>query len=143
LVHEPDDIKPYSESDILAAVEFLAYLDGRTVSQADLEEAMLRYAPEVQVLDRTQAFYDSGPWASGKDETFRDIEAFTATCVLDLDVDMVVSLLRSDQPWDGYSLPVLKFDVDRLGWEHAHLPRWLRVVPTNHYDEWAGFRSDL
>ncbi len=79
---EPDDIKPYSQSDVSAAEEFVTYLDGRTVSQAELEEAMLRYSPETQELDRTQGFYDSGPWASGKDETFRDIESFTVACVL-------------------------------------------------------------
>jgi CRISPR-associated endonuclease/helicase Cas3 len=143
LVSEPDDIKPYSESDVSAAQKFLAYLDGSTVSQADLEEAMLRFAPPVEELDRTQGFYDSGPWASGKDEMFRDIESFTLTCILDQDVDEVLSLLRSGLPWDGYSLPVLKSDVDRLGWEDERLPRWLRVVPTSHYDDQAGFRSFL
>ena len=92
-------------------------------------------------VDRTQGFYDSGPWASGKDEMFRDIESFTVTCVLDQDLDMVVNLLRSGQPWDGYGLPVLKKDVDPIGWENESLPRWLRVVPTSHYDDRAGFRS--
>jgi len=141
LVSDPYDINPYSSSDMAAAQKFLAYLDGRTVSQAGLEEAMLRFAPGVVEVDRTQGFYDSGPWASGKDETFRDIESFTVTCVLDQDVDTVAFLLRSGQPWDGYSLPVLKSDVDRLGWENEHLLPWLRVVPASHYDDRAGFRS--
>jgi CRISPR-associated endonuclease/helicase Cas3 len=143
LVSEPDDIKPYSEADMTAARNFLSYLDGRTVCQADLEEAMLRFSPEVEEVDKTQGFYDSGPWASSKNEFFRDIESFTVTCVLDQDVDRVVSRLRSGQPWDGYSLPVLKSDVDRIGWENELLPRWLRVVPASHYDAQAGFRSFL
>ena len=143
IVTEPEDIKPYSDSDISAARNFVAYLDGRTLSQADLEQAMLRFSPEVEQVDRTQGFYDSGPWASGKDEMFRDIESFTVTCVLDQDVDVVVSLLRSGQPWDGYSLPVLKTDVNRMGSENEQLPRWLRVVPASHYDDGAGFRSTL
>src|SRR5262249_46167250 len=79
LVSEPIDIKPYSDEDMSAARRFLSHLDGRTVSQADLDEAMLQFSLEAQEVDRTQAFYDSGPWASGKDETFRDIEAFTVT----------------------------------------------------------------
>jgi CRISPR-associated endonuclease/helicase Cas3 len=141
LVSEPDDIKPYSEADMSAARNFVSYLDGRTVSQAELEEAMLRFCPEVEEVDKTQGFYDSGPWASGRDESFRDIESFTVTCVLDQDVDEVVSLLRSGQPWDGYSLPVLKSDVDQIGRENELLPRWLRVVPARQYDDRAGFRS--
>ena len=111
------------------------------MSQADLEEAMLRYTPAIEELDKTQQFYDSGPWANGKDEMFRDIESLTVTCVLDRDVEPVVSLLRTGQPWDGYSLPVLRSDVDRLGWENEQLPRWLRVVPAGHYDDRAGFRN--
>lgn len=141
LVSEPEDINPYSQSDVSAAEEFLTYLDGKTVSQADLEEAMLRYTPAIEELDKTQQFYDSGPWANGKDEMFRDIESLTVTCVLDRDVEPVVSLLRTGQPWDGYSLPVLRSDVDRLGWENEQLPRWLRVVPAGHYDDRAGFRN--
>jgi hypothetical protein len=85
--------------------------------------------------------YDSGPWANRKDETFRDIESFTVTCVLDRDVELVVSLLRTCQPWDSYSLPVLKSHVDRLGWENEQLPRWLPVVPARHYDSRASFTS--
>ena len=141
LVSEPEDINPYSQSDVSAAEEFLTYLDGKTVSQADLEEAMLRYTPAIEELDKTQQFYDSGPWANGKDEMFRDIESLTVTSVLDRDVEPVVSLLRTGQPWDGYSLPVLRSDVDRLGWENEQLPRWLRVVPAGHYDDQAGFRN--
>ncbi len=76
LVTEPEDTNPYSETDVIAAQNFVRYLDGRVVSQIDLEEAMLRYAPEVEEVDRTQGFYDSGPWANGKDDTFRDIESF-------------------------------------------------------------------
>ena len=52
LVSDPYDINPYSSSDMAAAQKFLAYLDGRTVFQAGLEEAMLRFAPEAEEVEQ-------------------------------------------------------------------------------------------
>jgi CRISPR-associated endonuclease/helicase Cas3 len=141
LVSEPTDIRPYPAESMEAARKFLASLDGRTCSQAELEEAMLRFVPDAEEVDKTQSFYDSGPYAAGRDVSFRDIEAFTVTCILDRDVDEYLALSRSGLPADGYTLPVLKSDADRVGWEHESLPRWLRVVPAARYDEWSGFRS--
>jgi CRISPR-associated endonuclease/helicase Cas3 len=140
LFAEPERSQPYLEEELKRTRLFLAALADRDVSQAEVEEAFLRFALPTTDLDRTTAFYDSGLYANGREESFRDIDEVTRTCILDDDdLDTVLGLIHIGKPWDGFTLPVLRADVDRVGREQWGLPPWVSVVPRRFYHRRYGF----
>jgi CRISPR-associated endonuclease/helicase Cas3 len=72
---------------------------------------------------------------------FRDIDEFTVPCVLDYDVENVVSAIRRREPIDGFLLPVPRYLAANGGAGESRLPRWLSIAPGRYYDKLAGFRA--
>jgi CRISPR-associated endonuclease/helicase Cas3 len=139
---EPDKDKPYEKADLKAAVEFINSVAGRDIKQADLEAAYAIHDPSIFEPDRHCPFLDSGPFADGKEETFRDIEEFTVPCILDRDLAEVLACLKTSRRKgiDGYVVPVPRRLADydaRPG--DREFPRWLSVADANHYDPMSGF----
>jgi CRISPR-associated endonuclease/helicase Cas3 len=131
----PEDTRPY-DREALAGVEgFLAEVAGPDrVSQERLEEALQRHGPRAARPDRWCSFLESGAYALGGEETFRDIEEFTVPAVLGRDVEAFLRADRREQP--GFVLPVPR----RLGRARdARLPRYLAVAPDAHYSPAVGF----
>jgi CRISPR-associated endonuclease/helicase Cas3 len=140
LVYRPDDEKPYDREQLGGLEGFLNDLcsdsDENTVSQTMLEAALEVHGPKLGVPDRWCAFVNSGPYAQGGDETFRDIDEFTVPAVLASKVPAFVALQKNRLPTAGIILPVPR----RRGMKHdTRLPKYLAVAPDDHYEPRTGF----
>jgi hypothetical protein len=148
LVYKPDNVAPYlkkSGSDPLAGLEeFLNLVDGRDLSQDDLEKFMLKVDSPATPGDALSMFLESGPYALAGEEDFRDGEEFNRPCVLPGDVTKYSGGNRKDQP--GFVVPVpWKFAKERDNDlpEHAKLPGHLGVARDGHYHPAVGFCDRL
>src|SRR5262249_55949558 len=120
-VVEPENEAPYHtpgfEGELAAAREFVGSLNGRDVSQADLDAAYREVDPGRPEPERSCRFLDSGPYALAGEGSFRDIEEFTTPCVLESDVDEVLARVNSRprRPFDGLVVPVPRGVVRAVG----------------------------
>jgi CRISPR-associated endonuclease/helicase Cas3 len=144
LRRNPHKDRPYEKADLDAAEKFIDSVVGRPISQVELEAFYEKHDPSIVEPDRHCPFIDSGPFADGKEETFRDIEEFTMPCILDADLPEVQSQLatRRGKPIDGFIVPVprQRADYDARPSEST-LPRWLSIAPADHYDPLSGFHD--
>jgi CRISPR-associated endonuclease/helicase Cas3 len=144
LVYKPDDDAPYlkkSGSDPLAGLEaFLNLVDGRDLSQDDLEANLRKVDPPPTPGYALSMFLESGPYALAGEEEFRDSEEFNRPCVLPGEVDKYNRAKRSDQP--GFVVPVpwkhaKGRDLEKP--DHKRLPAYLGVASDGHYHHAVGF----
>lgn len=137
----PADRKPYDDDSLSGVERFLETVSAKErISQTDLEEAMAAL-PRAVELPKLCPFIHGGPYADGREESFRDIEEFSVRAVLDRDVAEFRRLAGERRPTDGLMLPVPKrfgADPDPVD----GLPKWLRVAPASHYDAALGFRDE-
>lgn len=148
LVYKPGDDAPYLKkagSDPLAGLEqFLGLVDGKDLSQGDLEKFMREVDSPASPGDSLSMFLESGPYALAGEEEFRDSEEFNRQCVLTDDVTEFNKTVRDKQP--GFVLPVpggkkkgLAHDRDDEKPEHKKLPRHLGVARSGHYHAAVGY----
>jgi CRISPR-associated endonuclease/helicase Cas3 len=136
--------KPYEKFDLDAAKRFVNEITGRPISQDELEQAYRRFDPSAIEPDRLCPFLDSGPYAVGKEESFREIDEFTVPCILDDDLDRYVAeILKAHNPSeriiDGYIVPVPRRFANEPKPEASWFPRWLSVASMLAYDPILGF----
>ncbi|HKZ03379.1 MAG TPA: CRISPR-associated helicase Cas3', partial [Pyrinomonadaceae bacterium] len=129
-VHDP---KPYSPEELAAGQSFVASLDGKQFSQADLEAAMERYHPVQREPERFSSFLESGCYAMSY--PYREGEDFTIPAVLDTEIDTWLTTKRAGKLTDGFIMPVPK----RLAKAHPALGRFLSAAPASHYHTDFGF----
>src|SRR5262249_44322177 len=77
-VQEP---KPYPPDELAAARTFVAVLNGKSFSQADLESAMEQHHPSRREPERFSSFLESGSYAMSY--AYREGEDFMVEAVLD------------------------------------------------------------
>jgi CRISPR-associated endonuclease/helicase Cas3 len=140
LVYRPDDERPYDREQLGGLDGFLDSLctdgDANTVSQTMLEEALEEHGPRLGVPDRWCAFVNSGAYAQGGDEAFRDIDEFTVPAVLASKVPAFLALQQKREPTAGLILPVPR----RRNLQHdPRLPKYLALAPDDQYDARTGF----
>lgn len=131
------DCKPY-DSDALTGLEaFLNDLSDRTfLNQSDLEVALIRAPLPPSKGDKASNFLESGPYALGGEDEFRDIEEFSISAVLNRDLEDFLKMQQAKKPTDGLIVPVPR----RLGKERdPRLPSHLAVGATEHYHAAIGF----
>ncbi len=136
LVYAPEASLPYDRQQLDSARAFVDELQGRALCQAELAEALVRHSPPEAAADDATAFTTSGYYAVPG--SFRDIEDFTVSAVLDRDLVEALDRLRSRRPLDGLVLPVPRgtavFDSPPPPW-----PRHLSVVSAAAYHRDRGF----
>ncbi len=115
-VYNPSDERPYEPEDLRAVPSFLNELVALgTVSQSALETALAKHGKVAPKGDRVVSFTESGPFADGAAEDFRDLDERTTPGILDLD-----AYLRTEKKMrPGLEVPV---------------PRKLKAPPCNHPD---------
>jgi CRISPR-associated endonuclease/helicase Cas3 len=139
LVYAPKDNAPYSTNDLSGLEEFLLAVDGRALSQNDIEAEMLKVDSPASLGDPLCSFLASGPYAVSGENDFRDNDDFTQACVLGADVS---AYLRAGVDRPGFVLPVPTrlADARRDGdATHAQLPPQLGVARDGHYHAAVGF----
>lgn len=134
-IYVPDDTLPYDDDILRGAAEFVAELAGKSATnQLDLEAALERWAPQVRERDKECSFLESGPYAMAREQTFREANDFTASAILDDDVEKFLSAPAAKKA--GYVLPVPhRFLKDGGG----RLPGFLRIAPGSNYHPLVGF----
>lgn len=130
----PESNAPYSSEELENVAEFLAAVDGQTVSQSRLEELLEQYGPDVYEPERYAAFIDDGPWAQCRDN-LRDIGNFTQSAVLDADLPEFLRLRMQREPTDGLILAVPTGSAIA----EPRLPRGIGLAPAANYSPLFGF----
>jgi CRISPR-associated endonuclease/helicase Cas3 len=143
LVYQPldeqgrPDLLPYDAAMLTGVAAFLNELSGRSsLNQTDLELALANSPLPPALGDKMSSFLESGPYALGGEEDFRDIAEFSVRAVLAKDVAAFLKLKDSKKPTDGLIVPV----PFRLGRERdGRLPHYLAVADEAHYHAAVGF----
>jgi CRISPR-associated endonuclease/helicase Cas3 len=136
---EPGKEKPYENKELDLAEKFVNELDGRDVSQRELERIYKGCDPGEVEPTKLCPFLDSGPYADGQEDSFREIDEFTVECILDTDETQALAAIKAKKPIDGFIVPVPRhLAVDRDP-EKSRLPRWLRIAEMSRYDRLVGF----
>lgn len=121
---------PYALDDWEGVEEFLQALDGRVVSQTELQRLLDVHGPTLIEVDRYSAFVEGGPWASSREAALRDTAEFTVPAILDNDVDAYRKLRRVRRPTDGLFVPAPR----RLTRIDERLGPWPPAAPASCYD---------
>lgn len=132
--YAPGKQEPYSMEDMRGTADFVAAIQGATISQTRLEELLELYGPSDPEPDRIAAFIDDGFWSRGGREDLRDGLDFSVPAILDAHIERYLQVSKDKKPTDGFVVPVprkLAQNDPRLG--------WLKVAPANHYDPRYGF----
>lgn len=132
-VYPVQDPKPYPLEEVAAARSFVAALDGKKFSQADVEVAMEQHHPVQREPESFSSFLKSGCYAMSY--PYREGEDFTVPAVLDVETDTWLVAKRAGKPTDGFIVPVPK----RLARPNAALGRFLSAAPASHYHTDFGF----
>ena len=139
---EPGKEKPYEREELDLARRFVDELNGRDVSQRELDRIYKLHDPGGIEPEKLCPFLDSGAYADGKEDSFREIDEFTVECILDADETRVLAAIKEKRPIDGFIVPVPRYPLDltvQRDPEKSHLPRWLRVAEMSRYDNLTGF----
>jgi CRISPR-associated endonuclease/helicase Cas3 len=142
LKHEDGKEKPYEKRDLDAAKAFVERLNGKDVSQDELEAAYKLCDPSGAEPMKSCPFLDSGPYAEAGQESFRDSDEFTVPCILDFERQKVLDAIAMRQPIDGFIVPVPRRRAVPQGPGDSGLPRWLSIADGWRYDEATGFDAE-
>jgi CRISPR-associated endonuclease/helicase Cas3 len=135
----PDHL-PYDPAMLTGMEAFLSKLSARpSLNQVDLEQGLADAPLPPAVGDKDSSFLQSGPYALGGEEDFRDIAEFTVRAVLAGDIAEFATLKEAKKPTDGLIVPVPL----RLGrGRDDRLPHYLAVADGSHYHAAIGFCDD-
>lgn len=140
--NDPTEKAPYTDAHLTGLAGFLKLVDGRDLSQDDLERAMRDETVDSPPSpgDPLCMFTSSGPYALTGEEEFRDSEEFNRPCVLPTEVGKYHAALPDRRP--GFVLPVpmkrsKARDDDNPA--HAKLPGYLGVATDGHYHPAVGY----
>lgn len=135
--YRPTDYLPYKSEEISEAESFIRALDGKVLSQSDLEATMVKHQFDQREPERFSSFLESGCYAMSY--PYREGEEFTVPAILDSDVKDWLSSVERGQPADGFVVPV----PQRLAKPCSTLGRFLKMAPATHYHRDYGFLDRL
>lgn len=134
-VYPPESSLPYHNDDLNGVDAFLADLNGKAVSQKDLELGLGKYGEAEKRIDKFSAFLESGPWAFAADYHLRDGLDLSESAILDTEVETYLNWRKWKKPIDGLILQAPK----KTTRPEPKLERYfLRVVSASHYDPHYG-----
>jgi CRISPR-associated endonuclease/helicase Cas3 len=136
VVYKPETPAPYEPEDLLGLEAFLQMLAGREAfHQGDLERALADAPQRPPMGDKACSFVQSGAYAFGVDEAFRDGDEYSVQAVLKNEVDDFLRAGNQHRP--GWIVSVPRKHVRQA--RDARLPRYLAVAPAGHYHGALGF----
>jgi CRISPR-associated endonuclease/helicase Cas3 len=136
--YTPEDSLPYSDEDLIGAEDFLAALDGQTVSQERLEELLEEFGDSSRETERYAAFLSDKAWAQARGKELADIKETCHQAILGEDIPRYWELRNAGKPRDGLLLPVPKYP-EGLTWENERIGSFPRIASESHYDPQYGF----
>ena len=137
-VCKPDDEKPYTKDELTQCENFIHFLAAKPeVSQSDLAaylEGMTVSKPHIE--GGFTGFLDSGWYAMGSEDSFREGTDYTVDCILDSDIEEYRRLTtESPEERAGLVVPVPRRFADREQLLDGRFP----VAPSSHYNNLVGF----
>lgn len=137
-LYPPKGALPYEPREVADGAAFARELASRDlVSQADLAAYLGRMAAtDPFAVGGFTGFLDSGWYAMSRDDSFREDDDLTVSCVLDADLDAYL-LARAARNGEeaGFILPVPR----RFVTPQPKLGQYIREAPASHYDCRRGF----
>ena len=133
---------PYTSAELGQGDLFVDALTGSgPVSQTALSDLLERLVPEDKDWHPNQrsAFPDSGPYAMGRDDLFRDENDYVVDAVLDTDIPLWLAAKATNRPTDGFVVPVPRRHAtpdDRLG-------SFLSSAKGARYHRFLGFQEEV
>lgn len=137
-IYSPPRLLPYKERDMEGVDRFLEAIDGREISQSELQVLLEELVPDRVEVERYAAFLESGPWASSREESLREDQGITVNAILDSDVEQYLDLRRNRRPINGLVLPA----PPKMTTPEARIARHLRVAPSIQYQCRYGLRRN-
>lgn len=134
----PFDEKPYTRDEINQCADFVKWIVAKgEVSQDDLSRYLIDQfeVSKPYIEDGFTGFIDSGWYAMGTEETFREGIDFTVECILDTDIDEFNNLYRKREVIDGLVVPVPKRWASREQIIGNRFP----IAPSRNYNPLIGF----
>jgi CRISPR-associated endonuclease/helicase Cas3 len=138
IIYTPPDNKPYDREEILQCEDFVRHLAAlQEVSQDDLADYLSRHdVGKPHIEGGYTGFLDSGWYAMGSDDTFRDGLDTTVDCILDGDQEEFKRLkVHEPESLAGLVVPVPKKFADREQLAGNRFP----IAPSSNYDPLTGF----
>ena len=132
-IYPPADSLPYKSEEMREARPFVNALEGKVLSQSDLEATMEKHQPIQREPERFSSFLESGSYAMSY--PYREGEEFTVPAVLDSDIEAWLLAVEHRQPADGFIVPVPR----RLAVPNSSLGKFLKEAPSAHYHSAYGF----
>ena len=132
-VYQPQNDLPYKTEEIEDAKKFIQALDGKKVSQSDLEAAMMEYESVQHEPEKFSSFIEGGSYAMSY--PYRDSTEYTVPAILKSDISKWRSAKKRQKPTDGFIVPVPR----RCARQNSSLGRFLMEAPEANYDSDYGF----
>lgn len=135
-IYKAENIRPYDEESMKGVPEFVRALDGKTVTQAQLESLLEAHGPDHYEAERWLAFITGGVNALSREESLRESRDYTVQALLDNDLEKYLQLRAARSPAaQGMLLPVPRRD----GYKDNRLPSWLWGASSENYDLNLGY----
>ena len=131
LLYPPEKELPYSKDEMANVEAFINDLDGKTVSQADLQQLLERFSPETQEMEKLLPFLADEGFAFSAGDGIRDIDGYIVPAILESDTGNYWSLRRKAQPVDGLILPA-PFKSTEKG---KGFPPYLRIAKADYSEK--------
>jgi len=148
LIYRPEIDQPYEREEIEESVRFIdsmLQLQSSKHSKALSQDDLSAYLDTTTLInpfakDGYVGFLDSGMYAYGGQETFREGDNYTVDAILDEDIEAYIEMREQRRPEAvGLVLPVPRW----IARQDKRLGRFLRVAPGNHYSPEAGFCNEV
>lgn len=131
LLYPPEKEIPYSKEDMKNVEAFINEIDGKFISQTDLQELLEKFSPTTREMKKLLPFLEANGFAFCVGEGVRDIDGHSASAILESDIGTYWKLRKEGQPVDGLILPA-PFKNTEKG---KGLPLYLRITKSEYNEQ--------
>lgn len=133
LLYAPEKNLPYSKEDMTNVEAFIKELEGKKISQSDLQVLLDEFSPVTREMEKLLPFLETNGFAFCIGEGIRDIDAHSASAILESDIGVYWKFRKEGRPVDGLILPAPFKNTER----GKGLPPHLRITKSE-YNERLG-----
>jgi len=141
IVYRPENERPYTKQDFLDAQNFLRDLGTEEISQRLMAEMLEKHSPPQRIADGSARLLEGGYYATPG--MFRDIDDFTRSAILKMDLQELKAYLDAKKPYDALVINVPDKFANALEERPGWVPKYLGIADERFYDEQFGFMTEL
>lgn len=134
--------QPYEEMDIISALQFIKDIDGKDLTNQNLNQKMQEFFISNLGSFRKKTslpYLFSSFWSD--QEKVREDNNFTVPVILDSDLDSVEDKIKNHQPYDDFILSIPNHVQNFSPQKYSFLPKFISVIFTSKYTEQYGFEE--